>query len=165
MVVIIILFMVVFVLCLQHLFTKRFCCRIENATPPQCSCSTPSPPSTSSQIAQFEEKVSNMCVCLHGSVISYNFHFITSLIFSSSAHRSQQHSETMREPPPLLLLLLLLMHGIMMSSWVFEEKILAKVLQAIYLRLCVKAVLIPSLIMTFWGEKKFQQSFSKPLNH
>ncbi|KAF3967772.1 hypothetical protein CMV_008257 [Castanea mollissima] len=57
MVVIIVLFMVVFVLCLQHLFTKRFCGRIENATPPQCSCSTPSPPSTSSQIAQFEETI------------------------------------------------------------------------------------------------------------
>ena len=96
----------------------------------------------------------------------FTSYFITSLIFSiflssqSSASRFWWLSWSIKEPHFLLLLA----GGTMMSSWALEVKIPAMVLLVIYIMLCVTKVSIPSLIMTYKEEKKFQWNFIKVLN-
>ena len=90
---------------------------------------------------------------------SYFFLWFNSLFFYSSVYRSHWWlSWTMKEPS----LLLSLANGPMMSFWVLEVKIPAKVLPTIYITLCATKELTPSSMINFRGEKKFRKNLSKP---
>ena len=98
-------------------------------------------------------------------ISSHLWSFLPStLLFSSSQSSINRSYQLFSWPTKEPFLLLLLTDGTMMSSWVFEVKILAKILQPIYIRLCVIRDLTPLLMMTFRGEKKFQWNLLKPLN-